>query len=251
MKFFINLWKSTTNFKFYKEIAFQGVPRSMGYFFLFIFLITLILSMKFSTTLIQGMGQVAEEIGNKLPEIRIENGTVSTNIPEPFVIKEKKDFIFIIDTTGKITTIDPSYKQGMLLTKSKLIHRQSEFEAREYNLSKIKSFTINKEIMGRWKKIFSRFAFPLLVAILFFYYIVVKLVQVLFFSLIALITNSAIKANLKYENLFNISLFALTPPVLLATIFTLAGLKIPLFGLLYIVVYIIFVIGGIRNCKEA
>ncbi len=248
MKFFINLWRSTTNFRFYKEVAFQKVSKSIGYFFLFIFLITLILSMKFSTTLIQGMDEVSKELGDRLPEIRIENGIVSTDAQEPFTIEEKY-FIFIIDTTGKITTVDPSYKQGILLTKNKLIHRQSEIETREYDLSKIKSFTVNKEAMERWKKTFSRFAFPILLVSLFPYFIVAKLIHILLFSLIALIINTAIKANLKYENLFNISLFALTPPVLLATIFNLAGLKIPLFGLLYIAVYIVFLIGGIRNCK--
>jgi len=248
MKFFINLWRSTTNFRFYKEVAFQKVSKSIGYFFLFIFLITLILSMKYSTALIQGMGEVSKELGDRLPEIRIEDGAVSTDAQEPFIIEEK-DFIFIIDTTGKKTTIDPSYKQGMLLTKNKLIHKQSEIETRAYNLSKIKSFTVNKEAMERWRKTFSRFALPILLVSLFPYFAVVKLIQILLFSLMALVMNTATKANLKYENLFNISLFALTPPVLLATIFNLAGLKIPLFGLLYIVVYIVFLTGGVRSCK--
>jgi hypothetical protein len=251
MKFFVNLWKSVTSFRFYKEIAFQRVSKSIGYFFLFIFLITLILSMKFSNALIQGMEELSKELGDRLPEIRIENGVVSTDAQEPFIIEEK-DFIFVIDTTGKITTIDPSYKQGILLTKDKLVTKKSAIETKEYNLSKIKSFTVNKEAMERWRKTSSRFAFPFLVVILFPYYIVTKLIQILFFSLIALIANTATKANLKYENLFNISLFALTPPVLLATIFILTGLRIP-FSLslfLYTVIYIIFLIGGIRSCKE-
>lgn len=251
MKFFINLWRSATSFRFYKEIAFQKVSKSIGYFFLFILLITLVLSMKRSTALIQGMDEVSKELGDKLPEIRIEDGVVSTDAQEPFVIEEK-DFIFIIDTTGKITTVDPSYKQGILLTKNKLIHRQSEIETREYDLSKIKSFTVNKEAMERWKKTFSRFAFPILLVSLFPYFTIAKLIHILLFSLIALIVNTATKANLKYENLFNISLFALTPPVLLATIFNLAGFKIPpLWSVfLYTVVYIIFLTGGVRSCRK-
>ncbi len=248
MIFFINLWRSVTSFRFYKEIAFQRVSKSVGYFFLFILLITLVLSMKRSTALIQGIDEVSKELGDRLPEIRIENGVVSIDAQEPFTIEEK-DFIFIIDTTGKITTIDPSYKQGILLTKNKLIHRQSEIETREYDLSKIKSFTLNKEATEKWKKVLSRFAFPFTVIFFFPYYIVAKLIHILLFSLIALIVNTATKANLKYENLFNISLFALTPPVLLATIFNLAGFPFPLFRLLYIVVYLIFLTGGIRSCK--
>ena len=249
MKFFINLWRSVTSFRFYKEVASQKVSKSIGYFFLFIFLITLVLSMKRSTALIQGMDEVSKELRDRLPEIRIEDGTVSTDAQEPFIIEEK-DFIFIIDTTEKITTVDPSYKQGILLTRNKLIHRQSEIETREYDLSKIKSFTVNREAMERWRKASSRFAFPFLVAILFPYYIVVKLIHILLFSLVALIVNAVTKANLKYENLFNISLFALTPPVLLATIFTLVGFRIPFFGLLYVAIYIFFLIRGIRGCKE-
>jgi len=250
MKFFINLWRSVTSFRFYKEIASQKVSKSIGYFIFFILLITLLLSMKLSTVLIQGVGAMIEEFGDRLPEIRIENGVVSTDAQEPFTIEEK-DFIFIIDTTGKKTTIDPSYKQGILLTKNKLIHKQSEIETRAYDLSKIKSFTVNKAAMERWRKTFSRFAFPLLLVCLFLYFVVVKLIQILFFSLIALIANTVTKANLKYENLFNISLFALTPPVLLATIFNLAGLRIPFFLslFLYTVIYIVFLIGGVGSCK--
>ncbi len=251
MKFFINLWRSTTNFRFYREVAFQKVSKSIGYFFLFIFLVTLVLSMKYSTVLIQGMGEVSKELGDRLPEIRIEDGVVSTDAQEPFIIEEK-NFIFIIDTTGRITTIDPSRKQGILLTKNKLIHKQSEIETRAYDLSKIKSFTVNKEAMERWRKIISRFALPILLVCLFPYFVVVKLIQILLFSLIALIVNAATKANLKYENLFNISLFALTLPVILATIFILAGFKIPLLWsvFLYTIVYIAFLMGGVRSCKK-
>ena len=251
MIFFIKMWRSATSFRFYKEIAFQKVSKSIGYFFLFILLITLVLSMKFSNALIQGMGEVSKELGDRLPEIRIEDGIVSTDAQEPFTIEEK-DFIFVIDTTGRITAIDPSYKQGILLTKKKLFYKQSEIETREYDLSKIKSFTVNKEAMERWKKTFSRFAFPILLISLFSYFVVVKLIQIFLFSLIALIANTTTKANLKYENLFNISLFALTPPVLLATIFTLAGLWIPPFWsiFLYVAIYIVFLGGGIRSCKS-
>ncbi|MCK4649010.1 DUF1189 family protein, partial [bacterium] len=113
----------------------------------------------------------------------------------------------------------------------------------------IKSFTVNKAAMERWRKTFSRFAFPLLLVCLFLYFVVVKLIQILFFSLIALVMNATTKANLKYENLFNISLFALTPPVLLSTIFTLVGFRIPFFGFLYVAIYIVFLTGGVRSCK--
>ena len=162
-----------------------------------------------------------------------------------------KNFVFIIDTTGGVATIDPSYKQGILLTKNKLIYKQSEIETREYDLSRIKSFNLDHEAIGEWKGILKRFSLPIVFASFFPYFVITKLIQILFFSLIALIVNVATKTNLKYQNLFNISLFALTPPVLLATIFNLTGLRIPFLGLVYIVIYLIFLIEGVRSCREA
>jgi hypothetical protein len=248
MNFFVKLWKSTASFRFYREIAHQKVSRSIGYFFLFILLISVVLSLSASTFLIQHLARLAEDMGDKLPEVQIVDGVVSTSVTEPYFYGDE-NFIFIIDTTGGTTAVDVSYQQGILLAKNKVILKLSTIETREYDLSKIKSFTLDKEALKSWQKSSSRLALPVLLVGFFFYLLVIKGIQILFFSVIALIINNNIQANLKYENLFNISLFALTPPVLFTTVFTVFGFRFPFFGFFYVIIYLIFLVGGIKSCK--
>ena len=288
----MSFWESLTiSFqpRAYRKIVSQPFARSFRYLALFLVLLSAVLSLKYTLVLRQGMKQANEWINANLPgkiskmlpgEIKIENGQVSTSAKEPFVRQwdfgeegRKEKFAFVIDTTGKIRTLD-DYPYGLLLTGHKLIFKNARpggtAEIKEQDLSEVKlfvlkrgdeeqgeiavltsegkTFSVTYENIERWRKAISRLL-PLLAAPFFIYYLIVKLVHLFFFSLTSLVINDLTKAGLNYENLLNIGIFALIPPITLSLLFQVAGETVPFVPLLYILVYLIFLIMGIKGSK--
>jgi hypothetical protein len=272
-------FRGSFNPEFYRGIVTQAFGRSFGYFLLLILAVSIIFSIKYTADARGVIGEVvtwintefAERLPEFLPEITIKDGEVSSPAEQPY-IHEWEEFVFILDTTGSIMTID-NYQNGVLITKRTIIVRTIEngkIETEEYDLSMITSLNIGpgkgegelitfsfqewrlsvtQQNVTKWSKFISRALLPLIVVFLFFYHFTTKFIHLLFFSLVSLIANRIVDAGLEYSHLLNIGIFALTPPLALAVLVMVFGLTIPMFWLLYIVVYCAFLIMAIKRCK--
>ncbi len=288
----IGFWESLTiSFqpRAYKKIVSQPFGRSFRYLAIFLLLVSLVLSIKYTLVLRGGMekadewinAQAAGMIAKNLPEeIKIKDGQVSTTAKEPFVRYwdfggegKKGEVAFIIDTTGRTRDLK-DYRQGLLLTKNKLIFKNTKpggaVEIREQDLSKIKLFVLRRgdkdkgelavftsdqktfpltyKVIKRWRKKASRLL-PLMIVPLLIYYLIAKTIHLFFFSLASLIINDLTKAGLEYKKLLNIGAFALVPPTVLALLLMVAGEFISYLGILYILVYLICLAMGIVKSK--
>src|SRR3972149_8052310 len=81
----------------------------------------------------------------QVPRITITNGQVNVDEPQPYYIREpdSNDILAIIDTTGKTQSLVDT-DAFVLLTKTKLIHRQSDVEYRIHDLSNVREFVLDK-----------------------------------------------------------------------------------------------------------
>jgi hypothetical protein len=272
-------FRGSFNPEFYRGIVTQSFGRSFGYFLLLILAVSIIFSIKYTADARGVIGEVitwintefAERLPEFLPEITIKDGEVSSPAEQPY-IHEWEEFVFILDTTGSITSLD-DYQNGVLITKRTIIVRTIEdgkIKTEEHDLSMITSLNIGpgkgegelitfsfqewrlsvtQENVTKWSKFISRALVPLIVVFLFFYHFTTKFIHLLFFSLVSLIANRIVDAGLEYSHLLNIGIFALTPPLALAVLVMVFGLTIPMFWLLYIVVYCAFLIMAIKRCK--
>ncbi len=272
-------FRGSFNPEFYRGIVTQAFGRSFGYFLLLILAVSIIFSIKYTADARGVMGEVvtwintefAERLPEFLPEITIKDGEVSSPAEQPY-IHEWEEFVFILDTTGSITSLD-DYQNGVLITKRTIIVRTIEdgkIKTEEHDLSMITSLNIGpgkgegelitfsfqewrlsvtQQNVTKWSKFISRALLPLIVVFLFFYHFTTKFIHLLFFSLVSLIANRIVDAGLEYSHLLNIGIFALTPPLALAVLAMVFGLTIPMFWLLYIVVYCAFLIMAIKRCK--
>lgn len=272
-------FRGSFNPEFYRGIVTQSFGRSFGYFLLLILAVSIIFSIKYTADARGVIGEVVtwintefvERLPEFLPEITIKDGEVSSPAEQPY-IHEWEEFVFILDTTGSITSLD-DYQNGVLITKRTIIVRTIEddkIKTEEHDLSMITSLNIGpgkgegelitfsfqewrlsvtQENVTKWSKFISRALVPLIVVFLFFYHFTTKFIHLLFFSLVSLIANKIVDAGLEYSHLLNIGIFALTPPLALAVLVIVFGLTIPMFWLLYIVVYCAFLIMAIKRCK--
>ncbi len=274
----------------YWRIVSQTFGRSFGYLTIFLLLLSAVFSIQYTLAVRESMNKAGKWIRASLPgklseilpgEIKIENGQVSTSAEEPFIRRwdfeeegEQKEFAFIIDTTGQVRNLD-DYQQGLLLTGNKVISKgiqpRGAVQIKEQDLSNIKSlilrrgdeekgeiavfsleektFPVTYENIKKWQRIISWLT-PLIIGPLLIYYLIAKLIHLFFFSLVSLIVNEQTRAGLKYPNLLNIGIYALIPPTVLALLAQLAGEPIPYFHLLYVLVYLTFLVMGIKRVKE-
>lgn len=241
--FFNTLLRTCTDFRFYKDIFSQSFGKTLRYLLLLAVLVTLVLGIRYGIGLNKFSQKTLKWIEDNAPYIEITEGVVKAGCEQPFLV-EGEGFVMIIDTTGETEKIDSKYKAGILLTKNKLIVKHDEIRTQEFDLSKIKSFRLDKTTFSKWRKFFVFVLIPFMIIIQFFYFFIAKIIQGLITGLVVVI----FKPGLKYSNILNLCIYAMTPVTMLALIVTLLSARpIPLFWIIYIGMYIAFVIGAVKQ----
>lgn len=276
--------------KFYKEIALQPFSRSIKYLLLLVFIASLIISLKSVWELKKGIARfsygAALDLAEMMPaisEVKIDKGTASSPVKQPFIF-QKEDFVFILDTTGAVTSLD-NYKEGVLLEKNKLKVKTAQKKGlssrtEEYDLSGIKSqplifksgdkqkgeilsitvgnkvLNVSRDNIDKLGRRLSLLVSPVLLLVTFVFSLLAKLFQVVLFSAASLLFNSVLKAKLGYKSLLNIGVYAITPPTILSIIVLFlpwgAGKNtfFLIWPLFYIFFYVVFLSLAIGNCRQ-
>ena len=249
MNIFSSIPQSCINFGFYKEVVKQKIGKAILYLFLLLLIVALVMAISYGVK-IQKMVNEGKELALKyVPEIKIINGQTEVSVPQPYTVWKDENFIVLIDTTGQYTSIDTAYKAGALLTRTKLIVKESEFQSRQYELSQFPPFTVNKTTIEQWAKIAVVVIWIGLPIGLFIYLIVAKWFQIFLFSIFTMSLNNMMKTNLKYSQLLSIGIYALTAPIILDTIYAITGRPNPIFIWLYIGIYAIYLVMAIKSQK--
>lgn len=188
----------------------------------------------------------------QVPEITIDNGKVSINEPQPYYIKdpEKGDALAIIDTTGQITSLEDT-DALCLLTGDKLITRKSKFENRTYDLSKVKKFVVNSERITGWLNIARKFLVVFVYPLALFGSYLFRIVQALIYAAIGLLFASWCKVTLSYPALLRLAVAAMTPCLLVKTIFGIAGIHLPcLTSLIFLIITLAYLYFAVKAIAE-
>ena len=207
---------------FYRDVGRNWKGIGAGYLLLLMILAcipTAIAVKRGCSHLLQAEGK---QIIDQIPPITIKDGEVSTPVEQPYVITSPdKSKRAVIDTTGQVTSLAEA-DALVLLTKTKIIYRQSEHETRTQDLSHIQGeFEFDKEDVTRWAKTIDRYlAYALYPVILIGSYIG-RLMQILLYGLVGLIFSAMFSARLRYSGLVRLSAVAVTPVVIVDAVLEL------------------------------
>lgn len=201
---------------FYRDVGRNWKGICTGYLILLMILAcipTAIWANRGCSKLLQNEGKA---VIDQVPPISFKDGEISTPVKQPYEITlpGTDQRLIVIDTTGRFTSLEEA-EALILLTKTKIIHRQSEYETRTFDLSQSQGeFEFDKEDVARWASTFERyFAYLIYPAILIGSYIG-RLLQILLYGLVGLIFSAAFGAKLKYSALVRLSAVAITPIVI-------------------------------------
>ncbi len=275
--FWSSLWNSATSFQFYRDIKDQPFKASLRY----VVLLAAFLSVFISARLLHDVSGAMQEwvawISTTIPDIKIEKGVASLSSGQPKSVSDDRA-ILILDPYGPKQEIPKEFRTGMVLGKDQFfvkwnqvggpvgepsrleqfiyfiaylayVVQPQDFRDNVFSLANVQSLTIDTPNVQRWKVIAKRCMGFVLPFVYFIFYLVGKLSQALFFSVVlSYATRSAQGDRLAYAGILNLSLYALTPPMLFGALLQIAGIKVPTMDWIFMGMYIAFLMGAVNSC---
>lgn len=246
-----------------KELLNLNFSYSLGYFFIFISIIsiilTIILAVDFMPKFISFFNSVGVNVLKYYPqelEIRIEKGEAKTNVLTPYFLEfpqelakgvEKKfENLLVIDLTSDFSIEKfKDYKTAILLTKKNIIYDKDGQIIIE-DLSRFPDMVINKEIIKNLvEDIIKKALAPFLIFGIFFILFLAytfKLFYLLIGSLLIMLILKILKYNFNYKKCYQVGLHAITFPILFFGILRVFYLNISLpfvFSILMLLVVLV------------
>lgn len=250
MNFFIQMRESVIDFKFYRSIKDNKFSRSFIYLLLLFLIIYSISGTRIFITTRIVIDELVTNLNQNAPEFSLENGEFNFEGKMPYYISSSTDEAFVIDTTGQVTeSVLKDVVSGMLITKDKVYVKRNAVETREFSLTELKGINITKaDVLEFLPKL--SWIVIIFIAFGFIFVLGWKLLNAVILALLGLIANAAFRGRLKFNNLMNISIYALTLPMLIQLAVNLYGYPIPSFGLIYWVISILYVVLAVKSCND-
>lgn len=217
------LYKSFYSIDFYRKVAQEWKGICLLYLFFFVSSIWIALGINTTCFFSKDMPTELVEIINQLPTIKVKSGDLSIDKPCPYTIIDPstKSPLIVIDTTGKIKSID-DIKANMLVTKEQVTVRKNKYETRTFDLDEISDFEVTSKEIIDFIKLIIKWGIPVAFLVSLPFVFIGHVLMSLFYSLFALMFNAFLKAHLQYSALLRLSVIAMTPIMLLSALKDLA-----------------------------
>lgn len=234
----------------YRDVAHNWKGTAFGYLLLLLALCWIPATVGLHWAVAEFVDQDAPKVVSQVPEVTIVDGEASIDAPEPYLIRDPDTgkVLMVIDTTGQITALADTEVMG-LLTKNAVIFKKSAYETRNFSLREVDSFVLTQEKIYGWLDLGKRFLAPLLYPFCVIGSFIYRILQALLYAAIGLLIARIVKTDLPYDGLLRLSVVAVTPAIIVATILTVAGIHPPMGGLWYFLATMAYLIFGIRAAK--
>ncbi len=228
MGFFRQLRDSFTAFEAYREFAFQKKGKTFKYFILLFTLTFLVSGIRFVFDFNEGAAGIRETVEQHVPEFMLAGGELTVRGEQPIILGDDGYTVMIIDTTGQTReSVLDSYAEGVLILKDRLVTKQN-YQQREIMFSDFKEISFDKQdLIGLLPML--KWLLAVIAVLGYILKLVWVLITVLILALIGMIISSNIKSGLKFENLWNMAVYAFTLPWLIEMLKNLAYPALPLF----------------------
>ena len=251
MNFFNNVKDSVVDFDFYRSIKGNKFGRSFTYLLILFMLVYSMQVTKLYVGISSGINDLANGLSTEVPDFELKEGEFHFYGEMPYYIGgNEANAPYVIDTTGQTDAgILQGKFSGILITRTQMIVKQATGAVQTLNFRDFGEVNLTKQDIVRG---IPKIA-PIALAVMIFAFVFVfgwKLLNALILALLGLIADSIFKTRLKFSEVYNMSIYALTLPILIQLALFLAGVSIPGFFLIYWTISIVYIFMGIRACKK-
>ncbi len=224
---------SMTRIKAYLTFFQEPVVKAIVYLLLVSLLFAGINTIRIAVGLSKGIDEVVEVLAHEVPYFELRNGELAVDGEMPIIIEEGPDNVFVIDTSGVLdVSFLHAYENGISISKYGYTQKAEGFNVHSFDFSQLGAFTITKQSIQGWLPLLKWLS----VFIIFFgiiFYFVGKLISAVIVSLLGLLIELTVDHKIGFRNLFKLSIYALTLPILIKFVLTLGNITIPYFWVLY------------------
>ncbi|MDV3429566.1 MAG: DUF1189 domain-containing protein [Bacillota bacterium] len=253
LSFWMKIVSSVQGIKHYENALKETTGKAVLYLLLISLLLGAIGSLREAFVVNDGISEFMKVYNDECPYFELKNGELSVDGSMPIVLEDDDNYIVIDTTNSTNPDILDSHSRGILLLKDKMIQKKNGVQTEVTDFKSLQEFTINKNIVNRYLP-YAR----VIILLIFFgnilWYFLGGLLSSLFLALFALIINGIFKTKLKYGQLFSLSIYALTTPLIISTLFKILSLEhFSYYWLIYHIIafaYIGFVLNKLKNSQN-
>jgi Protein of unknown function (DUF1189) len=231
----------------YRDVALRWQGVAFGYLLLLVAICWIPGSIRIQRSFAAFVDEEAPLIIEQVPEITIIDGQAFVDHPQPYTIRdpETDEALLVIDTTGTITSLEQTDARG-LVTARQAIFQKSAIETRSFRFESVDRYTLDQQKIYHWLDMAKTWAAPVLYPLCTLGSFAYRIVQALLYACIGLLLASLCKGKLPFEALLRLSVIAITPAIIIGTLFDAATIELPLAGLWFFLLAMGYLLFGIR-----
>lgn len=265
---------SIYNPSFYKSIPQGRLEAAFSYFFLLIFILSIIQTLFLAFPIVKAITQLTNKdlpkAVSSFPadlQVKIKDGKASTNVKEPyFVLLPKpsqgdfKNFIVLDTTTPYSEDSFKKYSTFAILTRDSVYYKADKNQpVKNMSLTTVKDLTIDRqhliELLNKYSPLVKWFV-PLLIILvgfLLFLFYILRLVYAIFLGVAILLVSRIVQPSLTFGQSYRVAIYAMTLGLLVEVGFSIASPLLGIRGFPFMVTIlslVVFVI-NFKTQKEA
>lgn len=247
--FLERLKRSILDFTFYGDVAVrEPASESVKFYFLFLLLLSFIFSCKFAYMMNLAMGDIQRRALKDFPKVSIRQGKIHTSTNKPYK-KAGRDFWLFVDPAGTVKNTPGKYPQEILVTHGKIKIYTPKY-SQEFDISKVREFSIDRETISGYLKAAVFISFPFIALIIYLGVLAVNFLKLMIFSLLSLIFNAILDTRLTYQALLTLGVYSLSASSLVSGAVFLSGLSISFKHALILLVYVFYLYNAVKSTKQ-
>lgn len=235
----------------YRDVAINWGGKAFGYLFFIVVLAWIFPTFYIQLSINKNYAKHSQLYVNQLPVLTFNQGTLSTPEKRPYIVTEPgtSNIVMIIDTSGRYTNLEQA-KATMLVTDKEIITRRNTNETRIYQIPTDFNKTVDPVVGNEYLKKFLSYAwiFIYIFGVIFIY--IYRIIQALIYSLIGKIFAAIAKVSLSYTRILALSMVAVTPAILLGTLFQILKIYFPFQLIFYFILTMFYLFYGIVANKN-
>jgi len=253
LSFWMKIVSSVEGIKHYENVLKETTGKAVLYLLLISLLLGALGAIRGAFEVNDGISEFMKVYNDKCPNFELKNGELSVDGSMPIVLEGEDDYVVIDTTNSTDPDVLDSHSKGILILKDKMIQKKNGMQTEVTDFKSLQEVTINKNIVNRYLP-FAKAIIPLIFLGNILGYFLGGLLSSLFLALFALIINGIFKTKLKYGQLYSLSIYALTTPLIITTLFKIFNLEhFSFYWLIYHIIayaYIGFVLNKLKNSQN-
>ena len=208
----------------YRDVARHWNGKSFLYLLMIVALSWIAAIYQFQVSLNESYRLNSDKIVKQIPVITINKGIIKTPENRPYLIYDSDNKLFaIIDTTGQYRSLNQA-KASVLITKTEIISQTKPNKTRIDRLPSIMNMVISAEAINN--VILKLIGYTWIMAYLFMllFSFLYRIIQAFLYSIIGMFFSSFCTVPLFYSQIVQLSMVAVTPAIVVATLFDYFGI---------------------------